>query len=129
MAEYAQVSKDNRFGSNNSKGKSPRFSNEPSPTRKNTSFKEEETESQKEIAATLRELSNTVDKLSTKLDDFIENTSEVLSLGSRLPSSRQVKFIDFLSTNSSEARASWNHLFLSPDFHELWHSVMYLSLH
>ena len=32
--------------------------------------------------------------------------------------------MSFLITSSSKARISRDHIFLSPDFHELWHSVM-----
>lgn len=40
--------------------------------------------------ADIKDLTLTVDRLSKKLEDFIESTSEVLSLGSRYPASRQV---------------------------------------
>ena len=89
MAEYSQVYRQNTSGSNRSKGKSPRQKSN-NGSRTSASLKEEETQSQQEISAALKELSTTVDKLSHKLDDFIENTSEVLSLSSRQPGSRQV---------------------------------------
>ena len=34
----------------------------------------------------------------------------------------------FLSVSSGEARHSRDHFFLSPDFHELWPSMMSISL-
>ena len=36
--------------------------------------------------------------------------------------------IYLLSASSSEAHTSRNHLFLSRDFHELWHSLMSICL-
>ena len=39
-----------------------------------------------------------------------------------------VRYKVFLSVNSKEDGDSRDHFFLSPDFHELWHSMMSICL-
>lgn len=50
-----------------------------------------------EMSQSIKELTLTVDNLSKQLNDFIETTSDVLSMGSRYPGSRQVCTIMFVS--------------------------------